>query len=237
MATEVLKLYCDESCHLQHDGCDVMVLGAICCGEDDVAAVVRHIKWLRNKHECYTELKWTKLINKQLGFYFELIDYFMDSGLRFKSTIVMDKKLLDHERYNDGSHGVFYYKMFYYTLRDFIKKDAWAKIYLDYMDTLGGGKVRKLEEILSSETRSKGVDAKITGHIIRSHESQLIQLCDMLIGAVAYRNRTDIEKKSVTKLAVVEHIEAKLCRSLEVATPPWEEKFNVFKFSPQGGQC
>jgi hypothetical protein len=25
----ILNLYCDESCHLEHDGCQVMVLGAI----------------------------------------------------------------------------------------------------------------------------------------------------------------------------------------------------------------
>ena len=41
------KLFCDESCHLEHDSSDVMVLGTICCPEERVEAINRQIKNLR----------------------------------------------------------------------------------------------------------------------------------------------------------------------------------------------
>ena len=54
------KLFCDESCHLEHDNSDVMVLGTICCSEEHLEEINRQIKILRYRHNYKTELKWTK---------------------------------------------------------------------------------------------------------------------------------------------------------------------------------
>lgn len=89
------KLFCDESCHLEHDSSDVMVLGTICCPEERVEAINRQIKTLRYQHNYQSELKWTKLHYKQIGFYKALIDLFLDTeALRFKATVVINKKSL-----------------------------------------------------------------------------------------------------------------------------------------------
>jgi hypothetical protein len=230
-----IKIFCDESCHLEHDTSNVMVFGALYCVADEVEAISRAIKALRHEHNYHTEIKWTKLAKRHWPFYQALLDLLLaNNSLRFKVTVVENKKTLDHKQYNDGSHGNFYYKMAFYTLRDFIAREKVHRIYLDYMDTLGASKANKLAEVLRNNCYG---NATIEAHVIRSHESQLIQLCDLLIGAVTYANRDDIPKTSEIKLRIVSYIQEKLSRSLQNGTPPWEEKFNIFMFSPRGQAC
>jgi hypothetical protein len=227
----VYKIFCDESCHLEHDGADIMVLGALHCSAEKSVQLSKHIKWLRHHHNFKPELKWNKLHKYQWLLYKDLIDLVVDSAdVRFKSTVVLNKNLLNHHQYNAGSHSDFYYKMFYYTLRDFLKEGDDYRIYLDYMDTLGAEKTRKLCEVLQNHT---GWPLNVTATIVQSYEVQLIQLCDLFIGAVAYRNRDDIERKSAIKLQFVEYLESKLGYPLDYATPPWEEQFNIFRFQPR----
>jgi hypothetical protein len=229
------KIFCDESCHLEHDRSKVMVLGALRCRYSEVERIIRAIKELRQTHKYHTEVKWTKLVARQLPFYHGLIDLFLnESALQFKATVVQNKHLLDHHQYNAGSHNTFYYKMAYYALRDFLAPNEYYRIYLDYMDTLGATKATKLAEVLNNGTKGT---VKVETYVIRSYESQLIQLCDLLIGAISYANRDDIPKTSIIKTQIVTYLEEKLCRSLQLGTPPWEEKFNLFMFSPRGKKC
>jgi len=227
----VFKIFCDESCHMQHDGADIMVLGAIHCSAEKAVQLNRHIKWLRHQHNYQTELKWTKLVAKQWPFYQALMDLLLtDPDVWFKATVVQRKSSLDHGRFNDGSHNDFYYKMFYYTLRDFLAVQNEYRLYLDYMDTMGGEKTRKLCEVLTAGERSQ---LAISATIVQSYESQLIQLCDLLIGAIGYRNRSDIEHSSVIKNQIVEYLEARLGHPLDYSTAPWERQFNIFRFAPR----
>lgn len=231
IAQPVFKIFCDESCHMQHDGADIMVLGAIHCSAEKAERLNRHIKWLRHQHNYQTELKWTKLVAKQWPFYQALMDLFLsDPEVWFKATVVQRKSTLDHSRFNDGSHNTFYYKMFYYTLRDFLDVQNEYRVYLDYMDTMGGEKTRKLCKVLTGEGRSQ---LKISATIVQSYESQLIQLCDLLIGAIGYRNRSDIEHTSVIKNRIVEYLEFRLGYQLDYSTQPWERQFNIFRFAPR----
>ena len=230
-SANLYKIFCDESCHLEHDGADVMVLGAIHCQAVKAEKLTRHIKWLRHQHNYHTELKWTKLVAKQWPFYQALLDMLLDDpDVWFKATVVQHKKSLDHLRYNEGSHNNFYYKMFYYTLRDFLSSENEYRIYLDYMDTLGAEKTKTLCEVLQCETNW---ELKATAYIVQSYESQIIQLCDLLIGAISYKNRTDIEHKSVIKSRIVNYLEQRLGHQLDYTTSPWERQFNIFRFVPR----
>lgn len=232
----IYKIFCDESCHLEHDGADVMVLGALHCSADKATELTRHIKWLRHHHNYKPELKWSKLNKHQWPLYQDLIDLVLNNdSIHFKATIVSNKQTLDHQQYNAGSRSDFYYKMFYYTLRDFIKDENQYRIYLDYMDTLGAEKTSRLRSIISKE---KNIDMPhVSTTIVRSHEAQLIQLCDLLIGAVAYRARSDIPRTSRCKMKFVAYLEGKIGRCLDIPTPPWEKKFNIFRFVPRGSTC
>jgi len=225
------KIFCDESNYMLHDGSDIMVNGAIKIDEAQLISAKKHIKYLRHKHNYHTEIKWTKLLTKQWEFYRDLVDYFFaNESMQFKATLVVNKSNADHERYN-RDHNEFYYVVYYYTLRDLMDAENSFKVYFDYKDTLGGERVSKLKEVLAHKV-SKNV--KFT--IIHSHESQLIQLCDLFVGAIGYANRNDIEKTSAIKNRIVDYLNGKIQQSCESEcsihqTKPWEKKFNIFRWS------
>ena len=199
-----------------------MVNGAILASEDQVEEINRDIKELKHKHKYYNELKWTKLLNSRKAFYQELIDYFFSSNMRFKATFVPNKKDNIHDIYG-YCHDEFYYIVYFYTMRNFMNISHQYKIYLDYKDMNGGKRIKKLKERLGKNAHKCDV------YIIQSQESQILQLCDLFIGAISYKNRTDIEHTSKIKNFIIGYIESKTGFPL-VSTPPWEEKFNIFKW-------
>lgn len=217
------KIFCDESNHLLNTKSNVMVNGAIHLREDEVEQTNRHIKWLKHKHNYFNELKWTKLLNSKKEFYKDLIDYFFDSNMNFKATFIPNKKQNVHKEYKK-SHDEFYYIVYYYTMRNFMSSSDDYKIYLDYKDINGGKRINELKSRLGRNAK------KCEIYIIQSQESQILQLCDLFIGAISYKNRDDIEKTSEIKNFIISYIETKLGFPL-VSTPPWEEKFNIFKWS------
>ena len=57
------NVYCDETCHLEHDGINDMVIGAVWCPQEKLREInqrIREIK-IRNGISPTAELKWTKI--------------------------------------------------------------------------------------------------------------------------------------------------------------------------------
>lgn len=120
--SHVVNVYCDESCHLEHDGSPVMGFGAIAIEAGSIRAVAKEIRALKERAHCRGELKWTKVSPKNTGFYCDLVDlFFSRPELSFCALIVNGKDRLNHDLYNDSSHDLFYYKMYFYLLRNIIE--------------------------------------------------------------------------------------------------------------------
>lgn len=233
------RIYCDESCHLLHDSSSVMTFGAIHCPTEKVREISLEIKSIKEKYSCVGELKWTKVSEKNLEFYLELIRYFASQEcLNFRSLIVRNKQELDHETFNNGEHDNFYYKMYYYLLRNVIEKKNGHtfEIFLDVKDTRGSLKVKKLREVLSNSLYDFEMYRITRIQQIRSNESNLVQLCDFLLGAITYTNRGLDTSRAKIEVSNELSRQCKVC--LLESTPPWETKFNLFHFTPRGeGKC
>jgi hypothetical protein len=133
-----INIYCDESCHLPNDGQKAMVLGALWCFKGKVAEHHRAIAALKAKHNLspFFEIKWTKVSPGKLNFYKKLIEYFFDSRtMGFRAWVIPDKSLLSHDKH-DQTHDEWYYKMYFYLLRNLISTERKHHIYLDIKDTL-----------------------------------------------------------------------------------------------------
>ena len=229
-----INVYCDESCHLQHDHSPIMTLGAVQFPKDDVRRLALQIKALKTEYQCLGELKWTKVSEKNILFYLALLDLFQsEESLHFRALVVNNKSKLDHETYNDGEHDSFYYKMYYELVRNIIenKSNHCFNVYLDIKDTKSSLKVQTLKQVLANKFRDFDFQQICKIQQIRSHESALLQLCDFLLGAVTYSNRS--LGTSAAKLQVVAALQAKVGYNLRKTTPPWEEKFNLFHFEPR----
>lgn len=229
---ESFSLYCDESCHLEHDQNKNMLLGSIWCPTRLVQGINNNIKLLKRKHNANGELKWTKVSPSKINFYIELVDLFFNTKeLNFRCVIVQDKSKLNHSYFNHGSHDSFYYKMYYYLIRNIVSDKNKYRIYLDIKDTRSQLKIEKLHNILCNSLSD--FDHSLIERLqhIRSYESNLLQLCDFLLGAVSYKSHC--HNDSEAKLKVIRKIEGFFGPISDVSSPPWEEKYNLFFFTPR----
>ncbi len=231
----LFNVYCDESCHLPNDGQPVMVLGAVWCPQDQAARLGAELRALKQRHGARGELKWSKASISRLRFYLELVDWFLgESPLHFRGLVVQNKQALNHAEFNQGDPDLFYYKMQFSLLSKILSPDSRYAIYLDVKDTRSRCKLQTLREVLCHNVYD--FTSEMIGHIqnIHSHEAELMQLADFLIGALAYRHRG--LQANAGKVAVIERLEQRWGRSLLHATPLREQKLNIFLFSPQGAK-
>ena len=230
--SETFNIYCDESCHLEHDQQPIMVIGGIWCLAKETKEISRQIRAIKSKHNARGELKWVKVSNSRIDFYLELIDYFFQTfPLNFRGLVVDDKSKLNHNYFNQGSHDSFYYKMYFYMLRNILEKSNYYNIYLDIKDTLSAQKVRELKNVLCNNIYDFTGELINNIQNIHSHESQILQLADLLIGAVSYFNRN--LKGNNAKERVIQKIITYVDQDLNRTSPPWEKKFNLFVFTPR----
>lgn len=222
------NIYCDESNHLEKDGISPMVLGAIYASAGEVQAANLRIREIKAKHKVSprTEFKWTKVSPNKLAFYLDVVDYFFDNDdLHFRALII-DKTTLDHVKFNQ-THDEFYYKMYFELLNKILEPKNEYNIYLDIKDTQGSQKVRKLRDILCHNMYD--FDGSILKKIqqVRSNEVELLQLADLLIGAMQFLNRNN-PQGSEAKKKIVERIKVRSGYDLTKSTLVREPKTNIF---------
>ena len=228
------NVYCDESCHLEHDHIPVMAWGAVTCEASEVRAVSDAVRALKAEHGLKPdfEAKWTKVSPAKAGFYLALIDLFLaDDRMRFRGLVVPDKGRLDHARF-DQSHDDWYYKMYFTMLRPIFSAPHRYRIYLDVKDSRGGPKTRKLHDVLANSLYDFDRQCIERVQQVRSHESELLQIADLLIGALTYANRG--LAGNAAKMAIVERLRARLGPQALTRTSAFAAtKFNILLWRPQ----
>lgn len=236
---ETYNVYCDESCHLEHDSIPVMVLGSVWTLMDTTKDIIQRIREIKAKHKMSQsfEIKWTKVSASKVDFYIELVDYFFDDDdLHFRGVLVPDKGILAHKDF-EQTHDSWYYKMLFVMLEPIIDPLSRYRIYLDIKDTRSEQRRRLLEEVLRN-SRFDSVGQIIEWvQQIRSFESELLQMADLLLGAVGYHNRTQIGdlrhgERNQGKMTVIRRIQRRSGMSLVNTTWLREPKFNLLVWRP-----
>ncbi|MEK7408405.1 MAG: DUF3800 domain-containing protein, partial [Acidobacteriota bacterium] len=174
------------------------------------------------------EVKWTKVSPGKLAFYRDLVDYFFDNtALHFRALIVPDKTKLCHEAYGQ-THDDWYYKMYFDLLKVILGRDSVYRIFLDIKDTRSARKVAKLRDVLTNNMYDFDRDIVRTVQIVHSHEVELLQLCDLLLGSISYVNRS--LTGSPAKQALVERMQQRSRLKLTLTTLLREDKVNLFRW-------
>ena len=227
------NIYCDESCHLPNDDSGIMIIGGIECINSKVPYVNEQLRLIKEKNNVYkfAEIKWTKVSKSELKMYKEMVDLFFDSSfLTFRCVIATGKKDLSLSRFG-LNYDNWYYRIYYLLLREMISIDNEYSIYLDIKDSNGQLKIKKLQSVLNrtlydfSDTVVKKVQE------VRSDQVQILQLTDLIIGAISYKNRNLNTSSAKNELA--NYISKRASRPLTFSTPKAEEKFNLFKWEPR----
>lgn len=228
--SQVYNVYCDESGHLEHDHLPVMVLGAVWCPLDKVREISTRLREIKRQHGLSPqfEVKWAKVSPARQDFYLSVLDYFFDDDdLHFRALIVPDKTKLTHAEFNQ-THDEWYYKMYFDMLKVILSPQSRYRIYLDIKDTCGAAKVANLHQVLSNTMYDFSREIIERVQLVRSHEVVILQLADLLIGAIAYANRG--LTTSPAKLTLVERFRQRSGYSLTRTTLLREEKVNLFRW-------
>lgn len=231
--SETYNIYCDESCHLEHDHQKAMVIGAVWCPFDQRKEIATRIREIKKKHGLSQdfEVKWTKVSPAKKEFYLDLIDYFFDDDdLHFRALVVPDKSILNHEAFKQ-THDEWYYKIYFDMLKIVINPASRYNIYLDIKDTLGGKKVEKLHEVICNSLYdfSRQIVEKV--QIVESKHVEQLQLTDLLIGSLSYLHRGLSGNSG--KEALIERMKERSHYSLIRNTLPQEKKVNILVWRGQ----
>ncbi len=221
------NVYCDESCHLVSNDSKYMLIGAVYCPKYKVKKVNEYIEHLKENYNLSDkiELKWNKIDKKTEKLYLDIINYFFNNDdLKFR-VIVIDKTKLDHEKYNQTEND-FYHKVYYDMLKYIIIPGNSYNIYPDIKDTNSYYYHQVMLDYLRikmSDTNKKTIK-KVQP--IRSYEAPILQINDILIGALSYYYR-NLSGNSV-KLNIINEIKKLYQNDFNTSSYYSNTKFNIF---------
>lgn len=215
---KTFNLYCDESTHLQNDGMPYMIISYISLAYNQLKVHNQHLSMLKKKHHIKGEIKWNSVSRSKYLFYAAVLDYFFATDIRFRAVII-DKSQIDETR-EQFTYSDFYFRMYYQLLYHKLNPECAYNIYLDIKDTCSQNKIRTLSEILDKKNAIRNLQ------FIRSYESYMMQLADLIMGAINYHLRG--MKKVSAKTDLIKIIESHTQINLTQSTPKSADKFNLF---------
>lgn len=230
-------IYCDESCHLENDDSDIMVLGSVKINENLKSIYFDQIRNLKQKHgmSSWNEIKWTKVSNSKIDFYLDIIDWFFESDINFRGLVALNKKELDHTQFSNGDYDLWYYKMYFRLLDPLLEWGQECRVFIDIKDTRGGVRVKKLQEVLCNNIYDFNGSVLKNIQQIHSNQSELLQICDLIIGSLSYYHRGLYnEHNDSAKNKLISHIRYRYGINYNVSSYKSEKKFNLFIWKPVG---
>lgn len=220
-------IYCDESRHTSDSGDRYMVIGAVSCPASRKRDLVRRVHNLRAIHSTQGEFGWKRLSPNKRQFYWDVMALFVnEADLQFRCIVVDKREFIS----DDAELG--FYKLYYQMLVHWLGPECAYRIYLDFQQNREQGRFRVLHDILSHKLSGRAQILSLEPS--DSSELDLMQLTDLLIGAVGYT--WNCRTESATKVAFCHDLARALGRSsLAGGTGPSEVKFNVFGFTGRSG--
>jgi hypothetical protein len=236
VSKDSLSFYCDESCHLENDKQSIMVMGSAWCKTSKTKEIFKRIREIKQRHGLSKnfEIKWIKVSPGKLDFYRDIIDYFFDDDDIFFRVLIVPEKDTLKKNNNMYDHNDHFYQMYFNLLKVIIDPHAKNNIYLDFKDTKSNEKILNLKDVLEKSCYQypKSIIKRL--QTVRSHEVEMMQICDLLIGAVAYLNRNLNGSKA--KLLLIDRIKKRSNYDLTKTTLLKESKFNIFRYTHQKGE-
>ena len=235
-----IDLYCDESRQ------DLLVnkeaiasknryvsFGGLLVPREKRLLLKQRIKELKKNSGIAKEFKWGNVSNNKIDFYKSLVDLFFDTDFNdvcFRCVII-DAQEIDNEKYNDADQELGYYKFYYQLIHNWINSGDTYYVFTDYKTNKEKNRLQELCRILNRKYSRNSIEII---QAIDSAESVLLQLQNILMGAVSYKYNYEESGTSIAKTQLVNYIEEKLDKRI-CATNLSEYKFNIFRINLGGG--
>lgn len=220
---EKFHIYCDEAGTSDR----FTIIGLIFCAERVALKFEPWLEEIAQRHGGTSEVKWTKAKKHNLRLYKEFSSAFFrarNRNLAHYYCIVIDNSKMNHKLYNEGDKELGFNKMLFQLLYKMVREYRHRPrlyAYLDHRTTKHTPE--RLREMLNAKAAR---DLHVTHfpyrvcHFRQSHESRMIQLADVITGAICYRaNRKHLLVGAADyKKELADHIERE-ARVLSLSAP------------------
>jgi hypothetical protein len=206
-------IYCDESSTSDR----FTVIGALICRDNIAPRFTRWLQEITARHGGTSEVKWQKCKKHNLPLYKEFSSAFFKARAKNYAqfyAIVIDNSSMNHQLYNEGDKEIGFNKMLFQILYKMIRifrQRPRLYAYLD--DRTTKHTPERLRRMLNAKAeKDLGISHRPyrVCQFRKSHEEPLIQLVDVITGAIAYsKNGKDmISGAAPPKVALMKHIAA-----------------------------
>lgn len=213
------------------------MIGATFCAADVAPRVARTIDYITRPHSA-NELKWQKVTRKAEPMYETIVRaYFqmVDQGYLHYYCLVVDNTKVNHKLYNDGDHELGFTKFVFTLLYKFARlyrSNNRFYCFLDHRTTKHDP--ADMKAALNSRVRRdlpRGYDPYRVVKFTHSEHSRLIQLTDIITGAIAYETNQHHAAINAAehKIRIMRHVAN--CAgvvTLAAPTPNVGGKFNIW---------
>lgn len=230
-----IEVYCDETYpdlfSSEKPQAKSMFIGSLWLAGENREAFKTEIHALRDRYKIGGEFKWTKISPSREEFYKSLMEWFCSKGenLRFR-CIAIEHEKVNLLSFHDGDHELGFYKFYYQMLHHWIYSFNTYKVFCDFKSNRNRDRLHTLQHCLQHANLSANIQSV---QAVRSPESVLIQLADVLLGAASAKFNQKLAVGSA-KEHVVRHLENSLQHPIG-PTHLAEKKFNFFKINLSGG--
>lgn len=226
-----IDVYCDEAYLDLLSSADrpakYLFIGSLWLRVEDRERYKAAIHLLRDRHRVGGEFKWNKVSPSRLGFYKELLTWFVEQGedLRFRS-IAIDSGQVDLLKYHQNDQELGFYKFYYQVLNHWIHDCNEYQVFCDYKSNRRRDRLQVLKRCLDNANLSATI---ATVQAVRSEESVLIQLADLLVGISSAKLNKRLTEGSA-KAELADYLEKLLGRKI-APTNLCDKKFNLFRIN------
>jgi hypothetical protein len=256
-----INIYSDES---RHRGERFLLLGGLWVRAKDAAQLEQEINRLRHKYgytnnegkfiDFLGELKWTKVSTKYLPIYKELVDLFfqlIEQGkIRFCAMLVdtHDPAVQEYDNIKKDGYFKLLYQLYLHNCRvpgiynifpDRITNPTHTVNLVTLQISLERALVKKFAELVNPGDRPERFVQAITP--VDSKKVQMMQMVDVIIGAIGYFQNRHFKKEGAKKAKVelMKYIFDKLFYSgrIKIAGKKFvvarSTRFNIWRFHPK----
>lgn len=232
-----MKAFCDES---SIDGQTYFLIGSIWI-PNNLEILLRHAfdDFRTTSALQKAVIKWTSVVDKEP--WHTVYQGWVDTFCRLAKKDILEYRCIvlrtadiDHKTYNDGDPEKGFYKFYYQLLYHRMRRTS--EYHYAYLATRGENPsdVDKLARILNVSLHNNRTGAQVLAVDARpEREDTLIQLADLLTGAVSYHLHERHLKPNArkAKIELAQRLADQLGRqSLGEPCSPMERRFNVWHF-------
>ena len=231
---QVFNIYCDESRYTNPFE-QYFVIGSLIIPREQKKLVQERIYRARAKYGFNTELGWNNVTETKLPYLNELLQIFFTSPLEFR-CIILDKAKLKLS-FKSSESELAFYKFYYLLLKGVFKPAQGYYLFLDQRTKSEKRRIGDLQRYLIQNLEvvnhnQPDLDFPLKIQEVNSSESILIQLADLLMGAVGYY--WNGFRGSAAKLKLVNNISSRLQKeNLKFSSQLYDKKWNQFVLHPE----